>query len=64
MKISRTTSKVLKLFLFVCLFCLFLIFHLASSKLITLAKWSNTLKQFVSKLPTNCLSVIGHFFVN
>ena len=24
-------------------------------------KWWNTLKQFVGKLPTNCLSVLGHF---
>ena len=24
-------------------------------------KWSNTLKQFVVKLPTNCLSVLDHF---
>ena len=24
-------------------------------------KWSNTLKQFVGNLPTNCLSVIDHF---
>ena len=24
-------------------------------------EWSNTLKQFVGKLPTNCLSVFGHF---
>ena len=24
-------------------------------------KWSNTLKQFVGKLPTNCLSVFGNF---
>ena len=24
-------------------------------------KWSNTPKQFVDKLPTNCLSVSGHF---
>ena len=24
-------------------------------------KWSNTLKQFVDKLPTNCLSVFEHF---
>ena len=23
-------------------------------------KWSNTLKQFVGKLPTNCLSVFDH----
>ena len=26
-------------------------------------KWSNTLKQFVSKLPMNCLSVFDHFVV-
>ena len=24
-------------------------------------KWSNTLKQFVGKLPTNCVSVFGDF---
>ena len=24
-------------------------------------KWSNTFKQFVNKLPTNCLSVFDHF---
>ena len=24
-------------------------------------KWSNTLKQFVDKLPTNCLSVFDYF---
>ena len=24
-------------------------------------KWSNTLKQFVGRLPTNCLSVLDHF---
>ena len=24
-------------------------------------KWSNTLKQFVGKFRTNCLSVFGHF---
>ena len=24
-------------------------------------KWSNTLKQFVCTLPTNCLSVFDHF---
>ena len=24
-------------------------------------KWSNTLKQFVDKLSTDCLSVFGHF---
>ena len=26
-------------------------------------KWSDTLKQFVSNLPTNCLSVFDHFVV-
>ena len=26
-------------------------------------KWSNTLKQFVSNFPTNCLSVFGYFVV-
>ena len=26
-----------------------------------LTKWSNTLKQFVGKLPANCLSVFDHF---
>ena len=26
-----------------------------------LTKWSNTLKQFVSNLPTNCLNVYDHF---
>ena len=26
-----------------------------------ITKWSNTLKQFVRKLPTNCLSVFDHF---
>ena len=24
-------------------------------------KWLNTLKQFVTRLPTNCLSVFDHF---
>ena len=24
-------------------------------------KWSNTLKQFVGKFPTNCLNVFDHF---
>ena len=26
-----------------------------------ITKWSNTLKQFVGKLPTNCLSVFDYF---
>ena len=26
-----------------------------------ITKWSNKLKQFVGKLPTNCLSVFEHF---
>ena len=28
--------------------------------LLVFAKWSKTIKQFVGKLPTNCLSVFGH----
>ena len=28
---------------------------------VNFTKWSNTLKQFVGNLPTNCLSVFGHF---
>ena len=28
---------------------------------VKLTKWPNTLKQFVANLPTNCLSVLGHF---
>ena len=28
-----------------------------------LTKWSNTLKQFVGNLPTNCLSVFEHFVI-
>ena len=34
------------------------LFNPLSAKFI---KWSNTLKQFVGKLPTNCLSVFDHF---
>ena len=29
--------------------------------LVDITKWPNTLKQFVGKLPTNCLSVFDHF---
>ena len=28
---------------------------------INFTKWSNIFKQFVGNLPTNCLSVFGHF---
>ena len=28
---------------------------------VNFTKWSNTLKQFVCNMPTNCLSVFGHF---
>ena len=34
-----------------------LINHLSAN----FSKWSSTLKQFVGKMPTNCLSVIDHF---
>ena len=36
----------------------FPLFNPLSAKFI---KWSNTLKQFVGKLPTNCLTVFDHF---
>ena len=35
-----------------------ILFNLLSPNI---TKWSNTLKQFVRKLPTNCLSVFYHF---
>ena len=43
---------------FICI-CIFIIFINPLSASFT--KWSNTLKQFVGKLPTNCLSVFDHF---
>ena len=36
----------------------FLVFNALSTNI---TKWSNTLKQFVGKLTTNCLSVFDHF---
>ena len=39
-------------------FCIDSFITLLSAKFI---KWSNTLKQFVGKLATNCLSVFDHF---
>ena len=42
--------------------CLSLNYDLKCFKLaINIAKSSNSLKQFVGKLPTNCLSVFGYF---
>ena len=38
-------------------FCLVIVNPLRAN----FTKWSNTLKQFVSKLSTNCLSVLDHF---
>ena len=35
-----------------------LVFNLLTANF---TKWSNTLKQFAGKLPTNCLSVFDHF---
>ena len=43
---------------------LFFIFHrkkAANPLSANPTKWSKTLKQFVGKLPTNCLSVFDHF---
>ena len=45
-----------------CLFILFaptvMVINPLSAKL---TKWPNTLEKFVGNLPTNCLSVFGHF---
>ena len=35
--------------------------HLANPLIVNPTKCSNTLKQFVGKLPTNCLSVFNYF---
>ena len=40
--------------------CSITVYHLNPSS-VNPTKWSNTLKQFVGKLPTNCLSVSDHF---
>ena len=34
--------------------------HILNHLSTNFSKWSNTLKQFVGNLPTNCLSVFGH----
>ena len=36
-------------------------FNLALTLHASFTKWSNTLKQYVGNLPTNCLSVFEHF---
>ena len=36
-------------------------FSLSNSLSANPIKWPNTLKQFAGNLPTNCLSVFGHF---
>ena len=36
-------------------------FHCINSLSPKFITWSNTLKQFAGKLPTNCLSVFDHF---
>ena len=38
-----------------------LIFAFISSLSASFTKWLNTLKQFVGKLPTNCLRLFDHF---
>ena len=40
---------------------LLIIFFFLNPVSANFTKWSNTLKQFVGKLPTNCLSVFHHF---
>ena len=39
----------------------FIITHCLNPLSSSPTKWLNTLKQFVGKLPTDCLSVFGHF---
>ena len=46
------------LYLYVKLLMRLLLFNPLSANI---TKWSTTLKQFVGKLPTNCLSVFDHF---
>ena len=43
-------------------FFYFTLYHIPFKPLSAkLTKWPTTLKQFVGNLPTNCLSVFGHF---
>ena len=49
-----------------CLFCLrffqqHIIYSVFNPLSASFTKWSSTLKQFVGRLPTNCLSVFDHF---
>ena len=37
--------------------------HLVNPLSANSTKWSNTLKQFVDNVPTNCLSVFDHFVI-
>ena len=39
------------------------LFYLFNPLSANFTKWSNILKQFIGKLPTNCLSVFDHFVV-
>ena len=42
-------------------FTIDLVQHFVNPLSVNPTKWPNTLKQFVGKLPTNCLSVFDHF---
>ena len=48
-------------FCIVIIFLLLLLLYLIIPLTTKLTKWPNTLRQFVSNLSTNCLSVFGHF---
>ena len=50
-------SKGWKILLFILLYLFYFFNPLSANP----TKWSNTLKQFVGKLPTNCLSGFDHF---
>ena len=56
-------DKLQYLFMQVCLLFYFIFFFFRIIKPLSakITKWSNTLKQFVGNLPTNCLSMFDHF---
>ena len=43
------------------IFAILLFYYILNSLSANPTKWSNTLKQFVEDLPTNCSSVFDHF---
>ena len=54
----RRASHLMDLWKDICVLKIMFVFNPLSANP---TKWSNPLKQFVSNLPTNCLSVFDHF---